>query len=143
MRNVCAGRYSSATPNDGPGHGIYAGSLHDVQIIGNSITGGMGNAVFASGLHFVITGNVMAAGPLGGNKTGILVTNSVDVDVSDNNVRGFGQAVVATDKDTIRIRGNTIDVSHSPAASGKEYVLLCSYENDRSAKTGSRKSKEN
>jgi hypothetical protein len=79
----------------------------------------MGNAVFASGLHFVITGNVMAAGPLGGNKTGILVTNSVDVDVSDNNVRGFGQAVVATDKDTIRIRGNTIDVSHSPAASGK------------------------
>ena len=30
--------------------------------------------------------------------------------------RGYGQAIVATDKDTIRIRGNAIDVSHSPTA---------------------------
>ena len=29
------GRYSSANPNDGPGRGIYAGSLHDVQVSEN------------------------------------------------------------------------------------------------------------
>lgn len=112
------GRYAAANPSDGPGHGIYAGSLHDVQIIGNSITGGLGNGIFASGLHFVVSNNVLAAGPAGFNATGIVVSNSVDINVVDNTVRGFLQAIVATDKDTIRIRGNSIDVSHSPAAAG-------------------------
>jgi hypothetical protein len=111
------GRYASAQPNNGPGHGIYAGSLHDVQIIGNSISGGLGNGIFASGLHFVISGNILAAGPPL-NGTGISVVDSVDIDISSNNLRGYTTAIMASDKDTIRVRGNSIDVSHSSTAVG-------------------------
>lgn len=111
------GRYAGANPAGGasPGLAIYAGSLHDVQIIGNSISGGLGDGIFASGLHFVISGNILSGGPPL-NATGITVVNSVDIDVSSNNLRGYGTAIIATDKDTIRIRGNSIDVSHSTAA---------------------------
>eukprot|EP01052_Picozoa_sp_SAG31_P038054 SAG31_NODE_5012_length_2802_cov_1.688494_1_plen_150_part_00 len=102
-------------PSDGPGRGIYAGSLHDVQIIGNSISGGLGDGIFASGLHFIISGNILSGGPPQ-NATGILIANSEEIDVSSNNVRGYGQAIVATDKDRVTIRGNTIDVTHSSVA---------------------------
>ena len=109
------GRYAAASPPDGPGRAIYAGSLHDVQIIGNSISGGLGDGIFASGLHFVISGNILSGGPPL-NATGITVVNSVDIDVHGNNLRGYSTAIIAADKDTIRIRGNSIDVSHSTAA---------------------------
>ena len=42
--------------------------------------------------------------------------NSEDIEISSNNLRGYANAIVATDKDLIRIRSNTIDVSHSAAA---------------------------
>ena len=115
------GRYAAAMASEGPGNGIYAGSLRDVQIIGNSITAGQGRGIFASGLHFIVSSNVLVAGTgPGANATGIYVGNSEDMNVAENSVRGYAHAIVATDKDTIRIRGNSIDVSHSPVASGIE-----------------------
>lgn len=110
------GRYENATQENGQGsYGIYAGSLQTVQITGNQISGGRGDGIFASGLHFVVSANVLSGGGFK-NATGIQVVNSVDMDIANNNLRGYGQAILATDRDTIRIRGNTIDASHSPTA---------------------------
>ena len=38
--------------------------------------------------------------------------------ISGNSIRGFGHGIVATDKDRVVVRGNDIDVSHSPTADG-------------------------
>ena len=52
------------------------------------------------------------------NGTGISVVDCVDIDISSNNLRGYTTAIMASDKDTIRVRGNSIDVSHSSTAVG-------------------------
>ena len=58
-----------------------------MQITGNSISGGLGDGIFASGLHFVVASNILSIDPSRTNSTGILVTNSVDIDISGNNLR--------------------------------------------------------
>ena len=65
----------------GPGHGIFAVSLDSVQILGNQISHGRGDAITAEGLHFVIANNLLSAD--GSNTSAVAVANSVDVQVTD------------------------------------------------------------
>ena len=101
----------------GPGHGIVASSVRDVQISGNLVSHGRGDGITAQGLHFVIADNIVQADSIA-NATGITVSDSIDAAVTGNNVRGFGTAVSASDKDRLVVRGNSIDISHSPDAQG-------------------------
>ena len=61
------------------GHGIFAVSLDSVQILGNQISHGRGDAITAEGLHFVIANNLLSAD--GSNTSAVAVANSVDVQV--------------------------------------------------------------
>ena len=49
---------------------------------------------------------------------GITVSDSVDMSIHGNNLRGFETGIRVTDKDRIRISSNTIDLSHSSTAHG-------------------------
>ena len=54
-------------------------SLDSVQILGNQISHGRGDAITAEGLHFVIANNLLSAD--GSNTSAVAVANSVDVQV--------------------------------------------------------------
>ena len=56
-------------------------SLDSVQILGNQISHGRGDAITAEGLHFVIANNLLSAD--GSNTSAVAVANSVDVQVTD------------------------------------------------------------
>jgi hypothetical protein len=78
------------------------------------------------GLHFVVADNILAldanstgiTGAATGAVTGITVSDSEDIAIRGNNIRGFATAISVAGKDRIQIRSNSIDVSHSPAARG-------------------------
>jgi hypothetical protein len=94
------------TTGKGPGHGIYAVSLRDVQIRGNVILHGLGDGITAEGLHFLVTNNIVSTEASASNtSTGIVVSDSVDMTVSGNNIRGFSRGIVVTDKERIYVKG--------------------------------------
>jgi hypothetical protein len=107
------------TTGIGAGHGILAVSLHDVQILGNQISDGRGDAITAMGLHFVISDNLLVANASTNNvSSGISVSDSVDVSVAGNTIRGFATAITVVDKDRLHVTGNVVDISHASTARG-------------------------
>jgi hypothetical protein len=101
----------------GYGRGIYAWALQDVQIVGNSISHGRGPGISTVGVtHGIVNSNMVSADLGAGlNTSGIMIDSSKDVQVANNNVRGFAVGVGVQGppfgkSDRVQIRGNSVDV---------------------------------